>query len=338
MQLKCSSCGAVESSSNLNQCNYCGNIIEAEKAKEFYEASISSESGRFILIAETALEGGNYKEAIDYYNKSIEKVFNNSDAWLEKGIAILYSSTLGDIKTTEAISCWKNAIKFASDPNSMQKRVSKIINNAVQTFYPNIENHYALYKNLNNTYSEFVEKFLLLENALSYAISIDDSNLDVLENGYELCLKVISAYGRYNKSGVSQHFDAKTNDILNQVQQSIENLTIPDQLYEIEKRYVDTLNKLDSNRNLIPYLEIKLKNEEEEDKKTKAAQQLKIEENLEHRRKKNKKYLLVFVISFVIFFIFGLYRPVPDYNPFSVGVIGSLVCLSMSTVSIENSK
>jgi len=308
MQLKCNSCGAVQSLSETTKCSYCSNEIVIEKAKEFYQDSISSESGSFILIAETALEGGNYKEAIDYYNKSIEKIFNNSDAWLGKGIAILYSSTLGDIKTTEAISYWKNAIKFATDSNAMQKRVSIIINNAIQTFYPNIENHYAQYKDLNNTYFEFVEKFLLLENALSYAISIDDNNLDVLENGYELCHKVISAYGRYNKSGVSKNFDTKTNDILNQVQQHIEDLTIPDQLYEIEKKYVDTLNKIDNNRKLIPYLEIKLKKEKEDNdkrakktKEAKEAKELRIEENLEHRRKRKNSYLLVFFIGFMVF-------------------------------------
>jgi hypothetical protein len=257
MQLKCNSCGAVQSLSETTKCSYCSNEIVIEKAKEFYETSISSESGSFILIAETALEGENYKEAIDYYNKSIEKVFNNSDAWLGKGIAILYSSTLGDIKTTEAISYWKNAIKFATDQNAMQSRVSTIINNAILTFYPNIENHYREFKDVNNAYTEFVNKFLLLENALSFAISIDDDNLIVLENGYDLCQKVINAFGKYNKSLASSRFDKETNEALNKLNKSIENRTVPKELYEIEKKYVDALNKLDPSKNLISQKEIK---------------------------------------------------------------------------------
>ncbi len=264
MQLKCNSCGAVQSLSETTKCTYCSNEIVIEKAKEFYDTSISSESGSLIMIAETALDAGNNKEAIDYYNKSIEKNLNNSDAWLGKGIATLYSSTLGDIKIMEAISYWKNAIKFATEQNAMQKRVSTIINNTVLTFYPNIENHYREYKDVKNSYPEFVEKFLLLENALSFAISIDENNQIILENGYDLCQKVITAYGRYNKSGASTSFDAKTNESLDKMNKLIEKLAVPKQLYEIEEKYVNALNKLDPNRNLIPYNEMKIKEEEEQ--------------------------------------------------------------------------
>ena len=264
MQLKCNSCGAVQSLSDTTKCSYCSNEIVIEKAKEFYDISISSESGSLIMIAETALDAGNNKEAIDYYNKSIEKVLTNSDAWLGKGIATLYSSTLGDIKIMEAISYWKNAIKFATDQSAMQRRVSTIINNAVLTFYPNIENHYREFKDVRNSYTEFVEKFLLLENALSFAISIDDDNLIVLENGYDLCQKVITAYGRYHDSGVSKSFDSKTNDILSKTSKLIESLTVPKELYEIEKKYVEALNKKDPSKNLIPYKEIKEKKDEEQ--------------------------------------------------------------------------
>ena len=302
MQLKCNSCGAVQSLSDTSKCNYCSNEIVIEKAKEFYDTSISSESGSLIMIAETALDAGNNKEAIDYYNKSIEKVLTNSDAWLGKGIATLYSSTLGDIKIMEAISYWKNAIKFATDQNAMQRRVSTIINNAVLTFYPNIENHYREFKDVKNAYTEFVNKFLLLENALSFAISIDDDNLIVLENGYDLCQKVINAYGKYNKSGASSSFDKETNEILNSLSKSIENLTVPKELYEIEKKYVDSLNKLDPTKNLVPFIELKEKKEEE-----KKAKEIEEKEKKEEQLKKDVKYgYWGFGLGFIFMFVFAL--------------------------------
>jgi len=329
MQLKCNSCGAVQSLSETTKCNYCSNEIIIEKAKEFYDTSISSESGSLIMIAETALEAGNNKEAIDYYNKSIEKNLNNSDAWLGKGIATLYSSTLGDIKIMEAISYWKNAIKFATEQSAMQKRVSTIINNTVLTFYPNIENHYREFKDVKNSYTEFVEKFLLLENALSFAISVDENNQIILENGYDLCQKVITAYGRYNKSGASTSFDAKTNESLDKMNKLIEKLAVPKQLYEIEEKYVNALNKLDPNRNLIPYNEIKIKEEEEQ-----KAIEIETKEEKEAQLKKGVKYgYWGFGIGFVIFLIFGLMNNIPFGKTlgfsFGGGVCGFILVASI---------
>ena len=317
MQLKCNSCGAVQSLSDTSKCTYCSNEIVVEKAKEFYDTSISSESGSLIMIAETALDAGNNKEAIDYYNKSIEKVLTNSDAWLGKGIATLYSSTLGDIKIMEAISYWKNAIKFATDQNAMQRRVSTIINNAVLTFYPNIENHYREFKDVKNSYTEFVNKFLLLENALSFAISIDDDNLIVLENGYDLCQKVINAYGKYNKSGSSSSFDKETNEILNNLSKSIESLTVPKELYEIEKKYVDALNKLDSTKNLVSQKEIKEKAKDAKEKRV-AKEKAEINENT---NKFSKKGLIV---GFVGFLIAGIIGNIPGGQVIIFSIVGGL--------------
>ena len=317
MQLKCNSCGAVQSLSDTSKCTYCLSEIVIEKAKEFYDTSISSESGSLIMIAETALEAGNNKEAIDYYNKSIEKVLTNSDAWLGKGIATLYSSTLGDIKIMEAISYWKNAIKFAADQNAMQKRVSTIINNAVITFYPNIENHYREYKDVKNSYTEFVHKFLLLENALSFAISIDDDNLVVLQNGYDLCQKVITAFGKYQDSGVNRNFDAKTNALLSKTSKLIESLIVPKELYEIEKGYVIALNKLDPTRNLVPYIELKEKKEEEQ----KAIENEEAVETNTKNEALKKKYGGYGVIASIIFLLVMLTSGKSTKGDFILGVI-----------------
>jgi hypothetical protein len=340
MQLKCNSCGAVQSLSDTTKCTYCSNEIVIEKAKEFYDTSISSESGSLIMIAETALDAGNNKEAIDYYNKSIEKNLNNSDAWLGKGIATLYSSTLGDIKIMEAISYWKNAIKFATEQNAMQKRVSTIINNTVLTFYPNIENHYSEYKDVKNSYPEFVEKFLLLENALSFAISIDENNQIILENGYDLCQKVITAYGRYNKSGASTSFDAKTNESLDKMNKLIEKLAVPKQLYEIEEKYVTALNKLDPIRNLISYNEIKIKEEEEQKAKKVEQKAIEVEQMKEKEAQLNKgvKYgKWAFGIVFAMFLIFG----VMNNKPFSEIILysfGGGFCMFILVAIIQGSR
>ena len=51
-----------------------------------------------MAMAETAIEATNWEEALQYFNRVLEKEITNSDAWLGKGIAIVYTSKIGEIK------------------------------------------------------------------------------------------------------------------------------------------------------------------------------------------------------------------------------------------------
>ena len=192
MQIKCTSCGATQQLEASNQCGYCGNIIEKESAENNYKSSTSGEIGNLMMMAETAIEATNWEEAMQYFNKALEKDITNSDAWLGKGIAIVYTSKIGDIKTTEAIAYWKNAIKHAANAEAMSKRVAKEINSVVNGFYPTIERHYVEFQSLDNSYQELVSRFSTLENAQDFAIQLDNQNITFFETGYELCKRVIN--------------------------------------------------------------------------------------------------------------------------------------------------
>ncbi len=111
MQVKCTSCGAQQNISEAKNCDFCGNLIELESATNNYKTALSGESGNLMAMAETAIEATNWEEALQYFNRVLEKDITNSDAWLGKGIAIVYTSKIGDIKITEAIAYWKNALK-----------------------------------------------------------------------------------------------------------------------------------------------------------------------------------------------------------------------------------
>jgi tetratricopeptide (TPR) repeat protein len=149
MQIKCTSCGATQELAANHQCGYCGSAIEQEKAQENYKSSTTGEVGNLMMMAETAVDATNWEEALQYYNKALEKDITNSDAWLGKGIAMVYTSKIGDIKTKEAIAYWKNAIKHAENADAMGKRVAKEINTVVNAFYPAIENHYIEFHDLD---------------------------------------------------------------------------------------------------------------------------------------------------------------------------------------------
>jgi tetratricopeptide (TPR) repeat protein len=197
MQIKCTSCGATQELAANHQCGYCGSAIEQEKAQENYKSSTTGELGNLMMMAETAVDATNWEEALQYYNKALEKDIANSDAWLGKGIAMVYTSKIGDIKTKEAIAYWKNAIKHAEHTDAMGKRVAKEINTVVNAFYPAIENHYIEFHDLDNSYQELVSRFATLENAQDYATQLESENISYHETGYALCKRVIDLPKKY---------------------------------------------------------------------------------------------------------------------------------------------
>jgi len=121
----------------------------------------------------------------------LTKDISNSDAWLGKGIAIVYTSKIGDLKIKEAIAYWKNALKHSPNQEAMGKRVAKEIDLVVNKFYPTLENHFVQFKDLDNSYGELVEKFVILEGAQDYAVKLDPTNITLAKTGYLLCRRVI---------------------------------------------------------------------------------------------------------------------------------------------------
>jgi ribosomal protein S3AE len=191
MQVKCTSCGASQDISQAQNCDYCGNLIELESGKFNYQKDLQSESGNLMAMAETAVEATNWEEALSFYNQVLTKEITNSDAWLGKGIAMVYSSRIGDLKINEAIVYWKNAIKHAQTPDAMNKRIAKEIDDTVNKFYPVLEAHFAKFQGLENSYRELVQRFITLEAAQDYAVQLDPDNIKYSKTGYALCKRVI---------------------------------------------------------------------------------------------------------------------------------------------------
>ena len=211
--IKCKSCGAVQEVSNdASSCNFCGSAIELQQSKDFYKEIVKSEFGNFLMMAETAEEATNYDEASKYYNKILEKDTTYSDAWLGKGNCLIYSSKIGDIKMKEALTYWKNAIKFAEHQDPMKLRVGKEINNVVNTFFPNLLNHYNEFSGLDDSYVELAGRFLILEGAIDYATELCPNEPEFFQTGFDLCELVIKAPGA---SATSAQYAAAGSAIFN---------------------------------------------------------------------------------------------------------------------------
>jgi tetratricopeptide (TPR) repeat protein len=198
MNVKCTSCGAQQDLAATGNCSYCGNTIELSQGQAAYTTMMQGEVGNLIVMAETAVDAGNWEEALQYYNRILEKQITNSDAWLGKGIAMVNTSTIGTMKVTEAIAYWKNAVKNAPDQVAMGKRVAKEIDRVVQGFYPVLENHYVQFRTMDNSYPELVGRFSQLEKAQEQAVSLDEGNIQLHMTGYELCNKVIEMPLKYS--------------------------------------------------------------------------------------------------------------------------------------------
>jgi hypothetical protein len=270
MQIKCTSCGATQELAANHQCGYCGSAIEQEKAQENYKLSTTGEIGNLMMMAETAVDATNWEEALQYYNKALEKVITNSDAWLGKGIAMVNTSKIGDIKTKEAIAYWKNAIKHAENAEAMGKRVAKEINTVVKAFYPAIENHYIEFKELDNSYQELVSRFATLESAQDYATQLEAENISYHETGYTLCKRVIDLPKKYASA---EHSSALAEGILgqftsneysrkyaaqdargkmnkaNERKKEIEKAALV--IQQIQKKYIESISKIDANHYVI---------------------------------------------------------------------------------------
>lgn len=103
----------------------------------------------------------------------------------------------------QGLAYWKNAIKFADNKEPMKLRVGKEINNVVQTFFPNLLNHYKQFDSLDDSYAELVSRFLILEGGIDYACQLCPDESDFFQTGYDLCEEVIEAPGAEASAAIS---------------------------------------------------------------------------------------------------------------------------------------
>ena len=335
MQIKCTSCGAAQELAPNNQCSFCGSTVETEKAQENYKSSTSGEIGNLMMMADTAIDATNWEEALSFYNQALTKDVTNSDAWLGKGIAMVYTSKIGDIKTTEAIAYWKNAIKHASNSEAMGKRVAKEINKVVNSFYPAIENHYIQFHDLHNSYKELVSRFATLESAQDYATQLDMENIRYHETGFALCKRVIDLPKKYASASHSSAFtegivgqlssneysrkyaaqDArskmnKANERTNEVKQAAVIIL------QIQNKYIELIAKIQPNN---PIVLAKIKSEELEKKRIEEQKN-----NIPLYKKYGPMFGIVGVIIYILI-IFSFYdSDNPKHASFGLMFFGAL--------------
>lgn len=127
-QLTCEMCGSTDllKQEGVFVCQTCGTKYSVEEAKKMMIEGTVNVSGtvkvdntdkieNYLEMARSAYEAGNKREAEAYCNRIIEIEPQNYEAWMLKGQSAGWQSSLGNIRLSEAINCFLNAIKFAPE-------------------------------------------------------------------------------------------------------------------------------------------------------------------------------------------------------------------------------
>jgi len=178
MKIKCQSCGALQDSNEGQNCQFCGGIISASTE---INASIEklNANGNLFKLAEVAFEGGDCDEAINYYNKCLELESEFFEAWYKKGLSILKTSTIGNFKSQQSISAFKQAINNSPNADSFKKRLKKDVIPFICDYYIVSFNHFKQFKTLANSGIEFAEKLTRANDTVEFII--DQIGLDIDE-------------------------------------------------------------------------------------------------------------------------------------------------------------
>ncbi len=168
-QLTCEMCGGTDlvKQDGMFVCQTCGTKYSVEEAKKMMiEGTVDVSSStvkvdnsasieNYFKIAESAYESSNQKEAESYCNKIIEIEPENYKAWLLKGKAAGWQSTLANIRIEESVNCFTKAVDNApeDDKYRVKKEASQEIENLSTVLMTMCCNNFAKFASENNAAS-----------------------------------------------------------------------------------------------------------------------------------------------------------------------------------------
>jgi tetratricopeptide (TPR) repeat protein len=110
MSTQCPACGKdIQIPRDVDQavCMYCGHRIAGPSARG---ASGGPSIENLLGMARTAELAGNNEEALSYYNRVLELDPRIADAWIGKGKAAAWQSSLAHVRSSEMLVAFKNAL------------------------------------------------------------------------------------------------------------------------------------------------------------------------------------------------------------------------------------
>jgi ribosomal protein S27E len=182
---KCPDCGAdlkIPEGSSSVICEYCGgNIIVTDVL------GTTSVMQNCMMLAYSALESNNYKDAYDHFNRAIEIDLKNPNAWFGKGVCIGMIGKIRDNSFGQMIDLFESAFKYApADKQSNLKKnaaaeIVKVMRNSAKIIQ--FSNQLLLLGNDDKLYSEISNEVKKVKDIVTKTVQkaqeYDSSNKDV---------------------------------------------------------------------------------------------------------------------------------------------------------------
>lgn len=127
MALTCELCESTDflKEDGMFVCQGCGTKYTVEEAKKLLSGGGSEGAAggsarqdkidNYLTLATNALDSSNNSEAENYASKVLELDANNARAWLIKGEAIGWQSTVANVRFTEMANCWGHCVENAAE-------------------------------------------------------------------------------------------------------------------------------------------------------------------------------------------------------------------------------
>jgi DNA-directed RNA polymerase subunit RPC12/RpoP len=181
---KCPSCGGdlqVPDDRDQVKCMYCGGTVITRQAVQLVSGV---NVANLMEVAKAAADANNPKEAYDYYTKVLENEPRNTLAWVGKGEAVGWMSTVKDVKTTEMLAAFNNAMNFASeeDKPALRKHCADAINRVTTACYSIARKHVKQFVSVRNVWPDYVKHCGFLISALEVGHLYDPDNKTTIEN------------------------------------------------------------------------------------------------------------------------------------------------------------
>lgn len=140
-------------------------------------------------MARTAELAGNSEEALGYFNRVLELNPKESDAWLGKGKAAGWLSTLAHFRLNETLVAFGHAIATADESNKASVTAEAVVevNKLVSALYGMARRHLDEYVALPDSWNQYVTQIAQLIDVTEAARGWDPSNQFTLENIIHLC-------------------------------------------------------------------------------------------------------------------------------------------------------
>ena len=185
---QCPACGRdiqVPDDVPRSSCMYCGAMIVLAESRKAAAPTLEN----YLGLARTALRAGNGSEAEQYFNRVLEIDPTISEAWIGKGKAAAWQSSLVNIRLSEMGAAFSHAIAMTNEAergNVVDLCVQEM-NSLVTTLYGMARKHMLEYVVLDKIWVTYLAQISQLIAGLDTALSWDTSNQTTLKNIVHLC-------------------------------------------------------------------------------------------------------------------------------------------------------